>query len=530
MGLLTLVLVDDEPIILKGLQETYNWNHMGFQVVGAARDGDTALELIKEKKPDVVLTDVRMKKMDGLTLIEKTKELGIKTNFIVISAYRDFEYAQKACRNGALSYLVKPIEDEELERTMAETYEMCTEQKYKEKNYSLWEKILLEDRDNFLNQMLGSYLDGGISEEEIADLFMSLSREEELKHYYVVASAGIDITQQILDSKTFDMKQYVLDSDLYKRLKEKNRVWTKKGSDCISYYIVDVGEKPEVDRVRKILSGLREEMKPDLISAMSFPGKGLSGMKKAYLQAKQLFEVASEAGAGLLAGREQIAVGEKTTYSLDIETQILAAIRKNDDLRMKKSYEKFIYILPADENQARVYLHRLAVRVEIALEENNGSSDEIRKCFRNFYSAFEQVTLLKLIDILYQLFKSVIDVRMKEEHLPSDEYFKEYIPEALAYIQEHLHEETLSITNVSESVYLNSVYFGRMFKKVMKISFKRYVQNARLEKAKELLLEESESIGSIGSRVGIPNASYFSQLFKQNTGVLPSEYKRSLES
>ena len=63
----------------------------------------------------------------------------------------------------------------------------------------------------------------------------------------------------------------------------------------------------------------------------------------------------------------------------------------------------------------------------------------------------------------------------------------------------------------------------------MNISFKRYVQNARLEKAKELLLEESESIGSIGNRVGIPNASYFSQLFKQSTGVLPSEYKRSLE-
>ena len=139
--------------------------------------------------------------------------MGIKTNFVVISAYRDFEYAQKACRNGALSYLVKPIEEDELERTMTEIYEMCTEQKYKEKNYSLWEKILLEDRDNFLNQMLGRYLDNVISEEELVDLFSSLSREEEFKHYYVVAAVGIDITQQILDPKTFDMKQYVLDSD-----------------------------------------------------------------------------------------------------------------------------------------------------------------------------------------------------------------------------------------------------------------------------------------------------------------------------
>ena len=89
--LLTLYLIDDEAIILKGLLETYDWENMGFQVVGWARDGEEALPDIVEKKPDVVLTDVRMKKMSGLTLIEKVKEQGISTNFVVISAYRDFE-------------------------------------------------------------------------------------------------------------------------------------------------------------------------------------------------------------------------------------------------------------------------------------------------------------------------------------------------------------------------------------------------------------------------------------------------------
>ena len=83
---------------------------------------------------------------------------------------------------------------------------------------------------------------------------------------------------------------------------------------------------------------------------------------------------------------------------------------------------------------------------------------------------------------------------------------------------------------MSESVFLIPVYFGRMFKKVMNVSFKRYVQNIRLEKAKELLLGEQETIAEVCLKVGIPNPSYFSQLFKQSTGLLPSEYKRSLES
>ena len=103
MELLTLLLVDDEPIILKGLCETYHWSSMGFQVIGAVRDGDAALEIIAEKQPDVVLTDVRMKKMDGLTLIEKAKEAGWKTNFVVISAYRDFEYARKVTSTGLIT-------------------------------------------------------------------------------------------------------------------------------------------------------------------------------------------------------------------------------------------------------------------------------------------------------------------------------------------------------------------------------------------------------------------------------------------
>ncbi|MCM1122585.1 MAG: response regulator [Eubacterium sp.] len=528
MELLTLLLVDDEPIILKGLCETYHWAGMGFQVVGAARDGVTALKMIAEKQPDVVLTDVRMKKMDGLTLIEKAKENGWKTNFVVISAYRDFEYAQKACQNGALSYLVKPIKDEELERTMSQVYEICTEKKYRDKNYTLWEKMLIEDRENFLSHMLGRYLDDGVEEEEIKDLFRSLSRQVELDHYFIVVAAGIDIVQQVVDQKEFDMKQYLLDTELYKKIKEKYPVWTRKSSD-ISCYIVDLGESQRTEELKKILTSLRAEMETGLVSALSSPGKGIAGMKDAYRHALQLYELAGEAGAGLLVEKEQKAGRARNQYSLDVETQILAAVRKNEGQQLKRAYEKFIYTLPGDEAAARTYLHRLAVRVEFALEDTYGLTKEMQVSFLNFYHTLEQVSILKLVDILFRLFMAVIERRLEMEFTPSDEYFKDYIPMAVEYIHEHIQDETLSITGVSESVYISPVYFGRIFKKVMNMPFKRYVQNVRIEKAKELLQEGRYSIAEICEKVGIYNPSYFSQLFKQSTGMLPSEYKRSIE-
>lgn len=529
MELLTMILVDDEPIILKGLLETYDWERMGFRVVGAAKNGEAALAMIEEKQPDVVLTDVRMKKMDGLTLIEKSRQAGWKTSFVVISAYRDFEYAQKACQNGALSYLVKPIDEEELERTMSEVYELCTEKKYKDKNYSIWERLLLEDKDNFLNQMVGKYIDGGISFGQMKEFFASLSRSDVLNHYFAVVAVGIDITERVVNQKEFEMKQYLMDTQLYKKLKEHHTVWTKKSPEGASCYIVDLGTTPGAEFLKGTLMGIRFEMKTELVSALSNPAQGLEKIREGYFQAVQLFEVASEAGAGFLTVQDCEKPPHKSQYSMDVETQILSAMRKNDAVQLKRSYERFVYTLPSEENTGKTFLHRLAVRVEFAFEDSSFLNQEMRNSFQNFYHMLGHIALLKLVDVLYQLFQSVIEQRKNTDSLPSEEYFKDYISTAVSYIADHLQDETLSITGVSEVVFLNPVYFGRMFKKVMNVSFKRYVQSARLEKAKELLLEDQDSISEICLKVGIPNQSYFSQIFKQNTGVLPSEYKRSLE-
>lgn len=529
MELLTLYLVDDEPIILKGLLETYDWERMGFEVIGWARDGEEALADIPSRNPDVVLTDVRMKKMDGLELIERVKALDMKTNFVVISAYRDFEYAKKACQNGALSYLVKPIDDEELERTMSEIYEMCTEKKFKEKNYSLWEKVLLEDKDNFLNQMVGKYLDEAMDEQELAEFFVSLSREDEMKHSFAVITAGIDIAQRVVNQKEFDMKQYVLDTSLYKKLKEKYQVWTKKTLEGATCYIVDLGDGIRVEPLKIILTSLRAELKGDMISTLSNSEQGLVGLKSAYVQSLHLFEVAAEAGAGLLSMEGKIPPKSKNQYSLDVETQVLGALRKNDVTQMKRAYEKFVYTLPEEENTIRIYLRRLAVRVEFSIEDSYGLTGEMEQSFRNFYGAVDTVMPPKSVNILYQLFVHIIEQRSSMAQTVSEQYFQEYIPVALEYIRENIQDETLSIGDVSEHVYLNPVYFGRIFKHVMNMSFKRYVQNMRMERAKEMILEEQESITNICVAVGIPNPSYFSQVFKQYTGILPSEYKRSLE-
>ena len=118
MKLLKLVIVDDEPILLQGLLNTYDWKSMGFQVAGTAQSGEQAIKVIEEVKPHVVLTDIRMKQITGLMVMEEIQKTELECLFIVLSAYRDFDYAQQACDLGAYAYLLKPIEDEKLQETM----------------------------------------------------------------------------------------------------------------------------------------------------------------------------------------------------------------------------------------------------------------------------------------------------------------------------------------------------------------------------------------------------------------------------
>lgn len=124
---LSLLLVDDEPLILKGLETTFDWDSYGYSISGTARDGLIALERIKQSVPDVVLTDMCMKNMDGISLIRECSIKYPSIKFVILSAYQEFSYAKQACELGVYSYLLKPISEEQLSSTMTSLYNECME-------------------------------------------------------------------------------------------------------------------------------------------------------------------------------------------------------------------------------------------------------------------------------------------------------------------------------------------------------------------------------------------------------------------
>lgn len=210
MRLLKLVIVDDEPILLEGLLKTYDWNAMGFEVVGSARTGEQAIQVIKEKQPHVVLTDIRMKQISGLMVMEEIEKEGIDCLFIVLSAYRDFEYAQQACDLGAFAYLLKPIEDEKLLETMQGAWSACMEQIKNEEKYDSWEKLLVKDADSFLQVIVQKYVQNHIPAEKAKEVFTTLNGVLENDDKFITVYADIDLTYKITNSLDYEAARFAM--------------------------------------------------------------------------------------------------------------------------------------------------------------------------------------------------------------------------------------------------------------------------------------------------------------------------------
>ena len=248
MELLRLLLVDDEKIILKGLEVTYDWASMGFTIAGTASDGIAALEMIETAKPDLVLTDIRMKCMGGLELMEKAQKIAPQVSFVVLSAYRDFEYAQTALRNGALAYLVKPINDEELKETMLSVYEACKDKIFKTESYEKWRQLLLEDKESYLHMMRGRYLNGAISAEDYRHIYKSLKNADIEDENCVVLCADVDLSYKVLSPSDYEAKRYVLLAELEKRLEEVYEMSTYKTPEGSPIFVIRLGNEKNCSR------------------------------------------------------------------------------------------------------------------------------------------------------------------------------------------------------------------------------------------------------------------------------------------
>lgn len=531
MKLLKLVIVDDEPILLQGLVKTYNWNEMGFEVAGQAQSGEQAIEVIKKVKPHVVLTDIRMKQVSGLMVMEEIQKTELDPVFIVLSAYRDFNYAQQACDLGAYAYLLKPIEEDKLQETMQGAYQTCMEKLESEERYESWENMIRKDSTSFLQVVVQKYLQNKISYEKMQEVFAILKDVIEEGDRFIAMCVDLDLTYKITDALNYEAARLELIQSLEEMFSERYFFWHFEKAEGCHVFLIKTKENATVREIAQILEQVKGEQKSPVTASISKPYKGLDGIRRSYEEAQGLFEPICSNATNENTFPIPVKKEEKAAKS-DCEEAgltIVNAVRKNAFKELKQAFIALIYALPHEEELQIRYIHKVMLQAEMMLNDTYGMTEKLQKQFRNYYSNMESLTAAQAVDVSYRILGEAIEEREKYTESGENKCAKEYMTVALSYIGEHLQEEELSIVQVATQIYLNPVYFGRVFKNTFHMTFKKYLLQQRMEKAKRLIQDGCESIGTVCEQVGISNASYFSHLFKEYTGKLPSEYKKDYE-
>ena len=527
MELLRLLLLDDEYIILEGLKDTYDWEKMGYRVVGAYTDAEDALLELNRTKPQVILSDIRMKNMDGLEFYRQVLEEIPDCMAIFVSAYRDFDYAKKACELGAFGYLPKPFKDHEITDLMTRAHDAYLEQKQAIRGYLVAKYLTSQKNIFFINAMVEKFAKQQIDSEGIERLLDFAIGKPANALYYTCAIVDLDIEYALHNELEYEATRFELFEKIEIVIRDHYPVWSFLQDNGSKVYIVCTSEREGHPKIQELIAEVEKQKELELLSVVSRECFGIPGILSAFRQAKQLYEIMLGYGSGGKLNADDAGLIDVGTIN-NRETQIIDMIRRNDAEGLKERYKQFVKDLPVDDEDARMYLLQLAIRAHLYVRETYGASEKLNASYQTFYRRLFSVSKNAGADILHNLIAQTIKARVAYCRENSANNFSSYIQQAVEYIDIHYGVETLTINDVAAAVYLNPVYFGRMFKQSMGIPFRRYLMNVRMEKAKQLLTQGKYGILEIGEMVGIENPSYFTQLFKKYTGMVPSEYANGM--
>ncbi len=526
--MIKVLIADDEKKLCRLIEMICDWESFGMEIIGFVHDGPGTIEMIREKKPDILIVDIRMPGCDGIEVIEKAREMKLPMEVIIVSGYADFSYAKAAITHGVSGYLLKPIKKAELEEALQQAKKSIEKER----------KLIAADKK------LYEYIeDENVKKRSdlIFDLPMSVSFvagaevESINKQYYYRFVPGY--FQFFMLRLHYSMRKYDKKA-LRKTIDGFEVVIQRELADiCNDYEICIVGNKCYVlcnyleereaefrKAVRVIINKLSvkrfERWKITFSAALGKKVKtpvelwdslesAQEGLKEAVLEGcEKLLEMPVREGErdwSLLIAR----FNNEFERVLDFcdEQLIVECVE-----RLKKELETERDVLGRD------YINIVVALGVHAMTKGGNDNEEILGCSERCELCHN---LNELFDVLAECMKNIVKKNIQVQK----EDGRRPIRIAKQYIQNH-YMEGISLEEVAGMVGFSPAYFSGLIKKEMGIGFSDYLIQLRMEKAKELLKGTNENIKDICRKVGYSDLKHFTTLFKKYTGIKPGEYRK----
>ncbi len=522
--MLKLLIVDDEEMIRTGLMKLFDWNSLGFEIVGEAADGNKALDLVKEKKPDIVLTDIRMPFKDGLELINDIKLINDDIRCVILTGYDEFKYAKRAIELGAYSYILKPIEPEVLIEVLNKiSLEITRKSKEKDRINDLIQEVeqnrRMEKEYFIIKIVIGAYepnIDVNVVEKLGFD-----------KHIYSIA-----IIEEESDNDSY------LSTLIELTLSSKNETgrigWIKYSKNTVLLWAWGENEHEVEGILKSFAEALKQEQKKvnlsNLTIGLGTPHKGITGISLSFNEAVEALNYKFVAGNNIILEAKTVRQ-ERNQHNLATKgiLDVADGVRTGNKKIIEDGIEKIYRNAVSMGVRAKPYIHMAVTDAYMqALKIVSDVGGNIGEIFDDPVATFDEIisspTLEKCLSELTYAIGEIQEYIL----LKKNGKYASIIEKAENYIKDNFHNVSLSLDKIAHFVGMSSCYFSTIFKQEKGISFIDFLMGIRIQKAKELLSNPKYMAYEVCEMVGYENYSHFSTLFKKNTGMSPTEYKKGI--
>lgn len=485
----TVLIVEDEKMIRQGIRTMVQRSGVPIEIVMECSNGEQALEIVKSQEIDVMFTDIRMPKMDGIELVKEVSKLDNKPYMVAVSGFDDFSYAVEMLRNGVCEYILKPVERDKIKAILEKLEDMI-------QTRDQATKTELQIGQNQFKYLLGNE---EVDEEEL----LLLEKKYEGQFFpegYVICMA----------SKNFEMtnREGILFIDASKEgniaivkqnlveLLLKNELW----QECVGLSSFHQG-------IREVNIAYREAYEARLRAFYSKESSISYGTAAPKIPDGLIQQALKHTERQAWSSRVHL-IGTDKSDELGNSWSTLFEELKRGHVLAKDFEDGIAFFL---DEVKRIY--KSAIDEEIAVQ--------LHLCEKIY--AFSDIDAYQneLMDCVFKLHERINNNQDASKN-------EQKMKQAIAYIEENYNTD-LNMAVVSNYISMNYSMFSFEFKQYTGTNFVNYIKDLRMAEAKKLLAESDLKIIDISMQVGYENEKHFMKLFKQTFGVSPTEFRKNMK-
>ena len=546
--MLKIFLAEDEVVVRETIKRMIPWEELGFELVGEAADGEMALPLLIRQQPDLLITDIKMPFMDGLTLARLAKKEIPGLKVVILSGYDDFNYAKQAIGIGVEDYLLKPITKNALIERLSEIRSRYEHEKTQKEYYEKFQREMQAYEKNSSRDFFEALVGGSM------DMMEVYKRAEKL---------GLDIVAEAYNVLIFTMN---CDED-FSGQRDEYSSWEAESlellenffaghssamlfrSNIFSYGVFLKGQRETieentracVDEIRKILS--RQDGRREWFLAVGQSVERLSQIQKSYHTASRAFSQRYLYDENILYYDEMEtmehpggqAETEDNAYLQKVDVNALnpAILQKFLSNGLQEETENFVkdyfYAIGQEPMESLVFRNYVILNVRFSvisfIKGLGCDTNEMESADTEEVLAEGGKNMESAIAYAKKMISQAIEIRDQN----SGNKNRSILKTAVDFIDSHYMDEEISLNTVANVANVSSNHFSALFSQNMGQTFIEYLTTLRMNKAKELLRCTGMRSSEIAGEIGYKDAHYFSYLFKKTQGMTPSDYRKARE-